>query len=87
VVEDLPSVAFTLSEPGELPHQVRSRVTRSVGYTAHHPLPGGGGFRVAARRVPGLDGRRWTVRYDPGVDRDDPIVADVTTQIVAGAQA
>jgi hypothetical protein len=87
VVEDLPTVTFTVSEPGELPHQVRARVTRSVGYSAHHRLPGGGGFRVAARRVPGLDGLRWTVRYDPGVDPDDPIVAEVTGQIVDQARA
>jgi hypothetical protein len=87
VVEDLPTVGFTLSEPGELPHQVRVRVTRSVGYSAHHPLPGGGGFRVAARRIPGLDGLRWTVRYDPGVNRDDPIVAEVTAEVVDHAQA
>jgi hypothetical protein len=87
VVEDLPTVTFVLSEPGELPHQVRSRVTRSVGYSAHHPLPGGGGFRVAARRVPGVDGLRWTVRYDPGVDPDDPVVAEVTAEVVDQARA
>jgi hypothetical protein len=87
VVEDLPTVTFTVSEPGELPHQVRARVTRSVGYSAHHQLPGGGGFRVAGRRVPGLDGLRWTVRYDPGVDPDDPVVAQVTEQVVDQARA
>jgi hypothetical protein len=87
VVADLPTVAFPLAQPGALPHQVRARVTRSVGYTAHHPLPGGGGFRVAARRVPGVDGLRWTVRYDTGVNRDDAIVGEVTDRVVEGARA
>jgi hypothetical protein len=82
VVADLAPVSFRLAGPGDLPHQVRARVTRSVGYTGHHPLPGGGGARVAARRVPGVDGLRWTVRYDPGVDPDDPVVAAATAHIV-----
>jgi len=87
VVEDLPAVPFRLVTPGDLPQQVRSRVTRSVGYSEHHPLPGSGGFRVAARRVPSRNGLRWTVRYDPGVDVDDPIVVEVTGRSVAEASA
>src|SRR5262249_36610382 len=86
VVEDLPPVPFALSRPGELPHQVRARVTRSVGQSTHHPLPGSGGVRIAARRVPGRDGLRWTVRYDSGVDHDDPVVAEVTGQLVSQAR-
>lgn len=82
VVADVTPVSFRLRDPGELPHQVRARVTRSVGYSAHHRLPGGGGVRVAARRVPGVDGLRWTVRYDPGVDIDDPAVVASTDGIV-----
>jgi len=85
VVADLPALSFRLTSPGDLPDQVRTRVTRSVGYTAQHPLPGGGGMRVAARRVPGVDGLRWTVRYDPGVDCEDPAIAEVTGRIVAQA--
>jgi len=83
VVEDVPPVTFRLREPGQLPHQVRARVTRSVGYSAHHARPG---VRIAARRVPGVDGLRWTVRYDAGVDPDDPAVVAATDQIVAAAQ-
>ena len=85
VVADLPALSFRLTSPGDLPDQVRTRVTRSVGYTAQQPLPGGGGMRVAARRVPGVDGLRWTVRYDPGVDCEDPAIAEVTGRIVAQA--
>ncbi|GIH16942.1 hypothetical protein [Rugosimonospora africana] len=87
VVEDLPTIGFPLAEPRELPGEVRARVTRSVGPSTHHPLPGGGGVRVAARRVPGVNGLRWTVRYDPGVDHDDPVVREVTAQLVAQARA
>ncbi|HEY2672101.1 MAG TPA: hypothetical protein VGJ07_17250 [Rugosimonospora sp.] len=87
VVEDLPTVGFPLAEPGDLPGEVRARVTRSVGPSTHHPLPGGGGARVAARRVPGVNGLRWTVRYDPGVDRDDPVIREATGQLVAQARA
>ena len=86
VVADAAPVSFRLRDPGELPHQVRARVTRSVGYSAHHRLPGGGGARVAARRVPGVDGLRWTVRYDPGVDPSDPDVVAVTDRIVDEAR-
>ncbi len=87
VVEDLPTVRLVLPDPGELPFQVRTRVTGSVGYTMHHPLPGTGGVRVVARRVPGVDGLRWNVRYDPGVDHDDPVVREVTADLVAQARA
>jgi hypothetical protein len=86
VVEDLPPVPFTLPEPGDLPKVVRLRVTNSVGPSTYHALPGSGGVRVAARRVPGRDGWRWTVRYDPGVDPADPVVAEVTAQLVEAAR-
>jgi hypothetical protein len=87
VVEDRPVLSFRLADPGDLPHQVRARVTRSVGYTAQHPLPGARAVRVAARRVPGADGLRWTVRYDRGVDPEDPGVVRATTDLVGEIQA
>ncbi|MBO0868846.1 MAG: hypothetical protein J2P15_09800 [Micromonosporaceae bacterium] len=86
VVADQAPVRYPLADPGDVPHQVRTRVTRSVAYTAHHPLPGAGGVRIAARRVPGADGLRWTVRYDAGTDRDDPVVREATDQLVAQAR-
>ncbi|MCX4470666.1 hypothetical protein C5N14_25515 [Micromonospora sp. MW-13] len=86
VVADCPTETYLLLDPGELPHQVRARVTRSVAYTQQHPVPGGAG-RVAARRVPGVDGLAWTVRYDPGTPADDePVVAE-TDRLVAAARA
>jgi hypothetical protein len=87
VMTDQPSMRYTLAEPGDVPHQIRARVTRSVAYTIHHPLPGGGGVRVAARRVPGFDGLHWTVRYDRDADVDDPVVREVTSDLVAQARA
>lgn len=86
VMEDLPPLALTLLEPDHVPEQVRVRVNRSVAYTSHHPLPGGGGVRVVARRVSGVNGLRWTVRYDEGVDRTGPGVAEATGELVAQAR-
>ncbi|MBM0237308.1 hypothetical protein JNW88_09290 [Micromonospora sp. ATA32] len=86
VVADCPAETYLLVDPGDLPHQVRARVTRSVAYTAHHQVPGGAG-RIAARRVAGRDGLTWTVRYDPGTPVDDEAVLAETDQLVAAARA
>ncbi|WDZ84744.1 hypothetical protein [Micromonospora cathayae] len=86
VVADAPVETFLLLDPGDLPHQVRARVTRSVAYTTHHPVPGGAG-RIAARRVAGVDGLTWTVRYDPGTPADDAEVVAETDRLVAEARA
>lgn len=86
VVADLLVETYLLLEPGEVPHQVRARVTRSVSYTAHHRLDGGGAVRVVARRVSRVDGLWWTVRYDPGTDIADPAVLGQTEQLVAAAR-
>ncbi|GAA2517853.1 hypothetical protein [Winogradskya humida] len=86
VLVDAPVIGFLLLEPGELPDQVRARVTRSVAYTSHHPLPPEGGVRVVGRRVSGVDGLTWSVRYDAKTAVDaDPIV-EVTDELVASAQ-
>jgi hypothetical protein len=84
MADDAPVTAH-LTEPGEVPAAVRARVTRSVAFTAHHPLPPGGGVRVVARRVPGVDGLAWHVRYDDGTDATDPAVAAATADLVAEA--
>ena len=86
VTADAAPVSVTLPEPGGLPHVVRVRVTRSVSFSAHHPLPAGG-VRVVARRVPGQDGLWWAVRYDPGTDPSTPAVVAATDQLVAGHAA
>ncbi|GAB3813255.1 hypothetical protein [Micromonospora zhanjiangensis] len=86
VVADRPVETYLLLEPGDVPEQVRARVTRSVGYTAHHPLDSGG-VRVVGRRVAGVDGLSWAVRYDAGTPADDPAVVEATDQLVAAARA
>jgi len=86
IVEDLPQTVHTLLDPDRVPDQVRTRVTRSVAYSAYHPLPGGGA-RVVARRVSGVDGLRWSVRLDPGTDFADGEIAALTSQFVAQARA
>lgn len=87
IVEDLPSAVHTLLDPDRVPGQVRARVTRSIAYSTHHPLPGGGGARVVARRVSGVDGLRWTVRLDPETDFADREIRALTSQFVAQARA
>ncbi|MBM0233928.1 hypothetical protein JNW91_19970 [Micromonospora sp. STR1_7] len=86
LVTDGPAETYLLLDPGELPHQVRARVTRSVAYTQHHRLPGGAA-RVAARRVAGVDGLTWTVRLDPGTPADDAALLAETDHLVAVARA
>ncbi|MEJ3745165.1 hypothetical protein WEI85_17945 [Actinomycetes bacterium KLBMP 9797] len=86
VVADQPLLSYLLLAPGDLPHQVRARVTRSVAYTEHHLLPGGGGVRIVARRVSGVDGLTWTARYDAGSSPDDAAVADLVAAARAAAE-
>lgn len=85
VVADGPPVRLGLTDPGDLPHQVRLRVIASVRHPQHYELPGGGVW-VFARRVAGVDGLTWTVRYDQGTDPDDPAVVAATDQLVAQSQ-
>lgn len=85
VVEDLPPRTVLLLDPRDVPKQVQARVIGSVPYTMHQRLPGGG-VRVVARRVSGIDGLVWTVRYDPGTLRG-PAADEETDALVARAQA
>jgi len=85
VLVDGPAVGFLLLEPGELPDQVRARVTKSVAYTSHHPL-NAGGVRVVGRRVPGKNGLSWAVRYDSGTPVKLPAVVELTGELVSAAQ-
>jgi hypothetical protein len=87
VMADQPPTVYTLLDPDQVPEQVRARVSRSVAYTSHHPLPDGGGVRVVARRVSGANGLRWAVRYDQDSDPDAPGVAETTAELVTLARA
>jgi hypothetical protein len=82
VTADRAPVTVPLAHPGDLPRVVRSRVTRSVPFSSRHRVPGGG-VLVVARRVPGVDGLCWAVRYDPGTDPGAPAVRAATDALVA----
>lgn len=86
IMADQPVRRYPLVDPGDVPHQVRARVTRSVAYTAHHAT-NGGGVRVAARRVPGVDGVTWTVRFDAGSAPADEATLAETDRLVEEARA
>jgi hypothetical protein len=85
VLADAPVISFLLLDPGELPDQVRTRVTRSVAYTTHYPLPVGG-VRVVGRRVSGVDGLSWAVRYDSGTPVELEQVVQITEELVGTAR-
>jgi hypothetical protein len=85
VLVDGPVVSYLLLDPGELPDQVRTRVTRSVAFTAHYPLPVGG-VRVVGRRMSGENGLSWAVRYDSGTPVDMDEVVHVTNELVTAAR-
>jgi hypothetical protein len=61
-----------VKEPGRLPEVVRERVTSSILISRHVKLPGRGGVRLVARRVPGQDHPAWELLFDEGLDPDDP---------------
>lgn len=86
VLVDGPVVSFLLLEPGELPDQVRARVTRSVAYTSYHSLPEGA-VRVVGRRVSGRDGLSWAVRYDSGTPVEAGEVVEATDELVGAARS
>jgi hypothetical protein len=87
VVADRPPRTYLLLEPDHVPEQVRARVTGSVAYTQLHPAPGGGGLRIVARRVSGVDGLTWAVRADAGVDLDSPAAREALETLLARARA
>ncbi|GAA5045045.1 hypothetical protein HNP84_002713 [Thermocatellispora tengchongensis] len=61
-----------LPDPGRVPEAVRERVTSSIVVNQHVPLPGRGGVRLVARRVPGQPELLWEFVFDQGLDPDDP---------------
>ena len=46
-----------------------------------------GGVRVVGRRVPGRDGLTWQAVFDPGTDRDDPLVRAYVARLIQQATA
>ncbi|WP_369131125.1 hypothetical protein [Modestobacter roseus] len=80
-----PQQRYVLTEAGELPGEVRSRVDRTVVTSQRHPLPDGGAVLLVARRVPGQAAREWSVVFDDDADRDDPQARQVARDRLAAA--
>ena len=78
--------ALALSQEGELPAVVRTRVTGSVAWSSHERLSPRGGVRVVGRRVPDEELLRWQLVYDVGTDRDDPLVRAQAEALLEGAR-
>lgn len=80
-----PVTRHVLDDAGELPAVVRRRVDQTVVASRRHPLPGGGGVLLVARRVPGQAAREWSVVFDDDADRDDPAAREVARARLAEA--
>ena len=76
-----------LAEPGYSPETVRERVQSTIVYSQHVPLDGRRGAVVSARRAPGAAQARWVVAFDPGLDRNDPLVRARAERAVADLRA
>jgi hypothetical protein len=87
VLEEQPPRSARLAEPRDLPPTVRARVQRSIGYTRHHALRPAGGVHVVGRRVPGQDGLAWQLVFDPGTDRNDPLLRVQAARLADQARA
>ena len=87
VLDEQPPRAVHLDRPRDLPPTVRARVERTIAYTRHYPLRPAGGVRVVGRRVPGQDGLCWQLVFDPGTDRDDPLIREQAGRLRHAARA
>jgi hypothetical protein len=78
---------LALSDPGELPVEVRRRVDRTIVTSQRFPLPDRGGVVLVARRLPGQAAKEWTVVFDDDVDRTDPVAREEARNRLAAALA
>ena len=76
-----------LTDPGELPQEVRRRVDRTVVTSQRFPLPDRGSVVLVARRLPGQAAKEWTVVFDEDVDRADPVAREEARRRLAAALA
>ena len=69
-----PRHVLQLTDDGDLPEVVHTRVTASVAWSDHSKLVPSGGVRVVGRRQPDRDALLWQLVYDADTDLDDPLV-------------
>jgi hypothetical protein len=82
-----PVHVFGVPDPGQLLAMVRERVTASVLLQRRVPLDGKRGMVVIARRPPrGRGDLTWALELDPGLDPDDPAVAQAVAAGLRGVQ-
>jgi len=77
---DRQAIRLRLSEPGNLPSEVRTRVERSVVRSETATVPGGT-VRFVARKVAGEDGLRWWARLEGGAVRTPEIESAVRARL------
>ena len=67
-------VAIRVDDPRDLPAAVRDRVTDTVVVSEYVDLGEEAGAQLVARRDPGagLEGIRWSIVFDSGLDPSDP---------------
>ena len=67
-------VAIRVDDPRDLPAAVRDRVTDTVVVSEYVDLGEEAGAQLVARRDPGagLEGIRWSIVFDSGLDPGDP---------------
>jgi hypothetical protein len=82
-----PVHTFTLTDPGPLLPMVRERVTASVLLQRRVNVRGRTGLRVVARRAPRGSGEIvWAYELDPGIDPEDPEVAEAAAAGLRAAE-
>lgn len=85
--EQRPVHSFEMDDPSRLLQLVRERVTASIVLQRRVPVRGKQGLTIIGRRSPSGGPVTWMHAYDRGLDPEDPEVAAVAAQALAGAQA
>ena len=86
--EQRPAYSFEIEEdPALFLQLVRERVTASIVLQRRVSVRGKLGLTVIGRRSPVGGPVAWMHAYDPGLDPDDPEVAAVADEALAGVQS
>ncbi len=86
VITDAPPYRWRLPHPGNVPAEIRTRVTRSIAYSQRHALINTQ-IWIVARRVAGRDGLEWMLRLGPDTNWEDPAVQEAAFASLARVRA